>query len=241
MPSNTVTRSVPYEERLQTSQQPSPVDPAHRVLVLGATGRAGSAVIRELPEDAQVVAAVREGADAARLPAVAGRVEATTVDLAHPDSIGHAAHDVDVIVNAIRLRDDIPPDALIDLHESIRAAAPDDARTVTVGGAGALRMPDGRRFWEDPAFPARTLPRGRAHARLRDHLESGNAGVRWTYLIPPPVFDPDGARTGRFSTSRPASDESTFARTGAIGYADFAVAAVRTLDAASGTLLVHGA
>ena len=87
-----------------------------------------------------------------------------------------------------------------------------------------------------------TLPRGVAHARLRDHLESGAAGAHWTYLIPPPAFDPDGSRTARVGTTGPSADKSVFAATGSISYADFAISAAhRATSPTAGTLLVHAA
>lgn len=189
-----------------------------RVLVLGATGRTGSAVVRELAGRTEIIAGTRE-----------------TVDIFSITGL-RAAADVDLVVNAVRLRGDIDPDALVSLHDRITAAT--SARTVTVGGAGSLRMPDGSRFWEDARFPTKTLPRGIAHARLRDHLESGNCGSRWAYLIPPPTFLPDGPRTGRYRALSPATDESGF--TGEqVSYADFGVAlADAVTDGWCGTQLV---
>ncbi|HLS62275.1 MAG TPA: NAD(P)H-binding protein [Ruania sp.] len=212
-----------------------------RVLVLGATGRTGSAIITEFSADCEVIAAVRTRTDSDRLPRGAQELATRVVDIGDPASIRTAADDVEVVVNAIRLREDIDPDALVRLHEGIQAAAP-DAWTVTVGGAGSLHLPGGRRFWEHPGFPPRTLPRGIAHARLRDHLESGAAGARWTYLIPPPAFDPDGPRTACVSTTGPSADESVFAATGSISYADFAISAAHQATSPTpGTLLIHEA
>lgn len=162
-----------------------------QVLVLGATGRAGSAVLAHLTGRADTIAALRTPADLTRLP--------------EPVRTGRTA--------------------LIDLHHRILDAtpAPENTLIVTIGGAGALHLPEGMRFWQHPAFPTRTLPRGRAHAHLRDHLETGQAGSRWAYLIPPPAFDPDGPATGRYQTWKPGEDETAFTRS-AISYDDYALA-----------------
>ena len=120
---------------------------------------------------------------------------------------------------------------LIDLHERLLAAVETRGRAcriVTVGGAGALRLPGGERFWQSPAFPRATLPRGHAHAALRDHLEAGNAGDTWAYLIPPPAHVPDGPATGRWEIVPPALDETAFTDR-AISYADFGAAVVEAV------------
>lgn len=218
-----------------------------RVLVLGATGRTGLAVVRQLRPDVQVAAAVRTAADLSRLAGVGRPLRSAVVDIDDVSSIRNAAAGVDVIVNAVRLRGDIAPSALVDLHARIREGAgqPDDVPgplIVTVGGAGALRLPDGRRFWQDRSFPERTLPRGVAHARLREHLESapesGSGRAPWAYLIPPPAYLPDGVRTGHHSAWPPSTDESEFLRR-RISYADFADAVCAAAqDRRTGTQLI---
>lgn len=198
-----------------------------RILILGATGRTGAAILRALPADVQVTAALRDPADTGRLARTAASLEHAVVDLASTNSLRQAMDGVGVVVNAIRLREDIAPTELIAVHERLRSTGGDTQedvpRIVTVGGAGALRLPDGARFWQSPAFPQTTLPRGRAHAALRDHLEAGNAGDAWAYLIPPPAYDPDGSATGRWERVPPAKDETSFT-VRAISYADFGAA-----------------
>lgn len=196
-----------------------------RVLVLGATGRSGSAVISHLSGRVKIVAGLRTEVDRSRLPGDACIAGTALVDLASIASLQRAMRDMDAVVNAIRLREDIPATALVDLHRLILDAAPGahPPLVVTVGGAGSLHLPGQRRFWQSSAFPARTLPRGRAHAELRDHLEAGYAGRRWAYLIPPPAFIPEGQATGGYRVWRPSRDESGFIRR-TIGYTDFALA-----------------
>lgn len=213
-----------------------------RILILGATGRTGAAILQALPADIQVTAALRDPADTGRLAKTTASLDTAVVDLASTDTLRQAMDGVEVVVNAIRLREDIAPTELITLHERLRTAGGDTQagvpRIVTVGGAGALRLPDGERFWQSPAFPQATLPRGRAHAALRDHLEAGNTGDAWAYLIPPPAYAPDGPATGQWERLAPADDETAFTDR-AISYADFgaAVAEVAT-GADTGTQLI---
>ena len=211
-----------------------------RVLVLGATGRSGSAVISHLSGRVEIVAGLRTDIGRSRLPRDASITGTALVDLASIASLQRAMRDMDAVVNAIRLREDIPATALVDLHRLILDAAPDahPPLIVTVGGAGSLHLPGGRRFWQSSAFPARTLPRGRAHAELRDHLEAGYAGRHWAYLIPPPAFVPEGQATGSYRVWRPSGDESGFTRR-SIGYADFALALADAVEQGwTGTCLV---
>ena len=93
------------------------------VLVLGATGRTGRLVLRHLPDNFTVYAGLRqssyvegrrslpEGADASRI-----------VDIDDQTSLSTALEGVDIVINAIRLREDIAASALVELHQSIVAA-----------------------------------------------------------------------------------------------------------------------
>lgn len=213
-----------------------------RILILGATGRTGTAVLENLPADVTTIAALRTPHDVHRLSSPGNAITHVTVDITDLDSLRNALNDVTVVVNAVRLRGDIHESELIDLHERIVTAGEQagggSPRIVTVGGAGALRLPEGRRFWESPAFPQATLPRGRAHAALRDHLETVHAEDAWTYLIPPPTYDPDGTATGRWERFAPSSDESAFT-TRAISYADVGAAVTdATINGGESTHLV---
>jgi uncharacterized protein len=128
----------------------------------------------------------------------------------------------------VRLRGEIEPSAVLDFHERIMKSVADlgqeqPIQVVIVGGAGTVRLPDGRRFWQSPSFPPVTLPRGRAHALLRDHLEEREHAYGWAYLVPPPRFDPEGPRTGHIARWPAQCDESDFLRSSP-SYADFAQA-----------------
>lgn len=166
------------------------------VLLLGATGRTGTALLRHRPRNARLHLGVRIRGGT-RPSSVPDGDDVRAIDLTDPVLMRAALSGIDVVVNAIRLPGEIPATALIDLHERI-ATARDERREeregpliIHVGGAGSLHLGDGRRFWQDPAFPAVTLPRGVAHAALRDHLESG--GGR------------EVRATGRTSFHRPAT------------------------------------
>jgi len=67
------------------------------------------------------------------------------------------------------------------------------------------------------------LPRGRAPAALRDHLESGTTSSNWAYLIPPPGYVPEGRFTGAYRRLAPSDDERALLRS-TISYEDFSLA-----------------
>ena len=198
------------------------------VLLLGATGRTGTALLRHRPRNARLHLGVRIRGGT-RPSSVPDGDDVRAIDLTDPARLRQALAGIDIVVNAIRLRGEIPATALIDLHERI-ATARDGRREeregpliIHVGGAGSLHLGDGRRFWQDPAFPAVTLPRGVAHAALRDHLESGTTSSNWAYLIPPPGYVPEGRFTGAYRRLAPSDDERALLRS-TISYEDFSLA-----------------
>ena len=170
------------------------------VLLLGATGRTGTALLRHRPRNARLHLGVR----------IRGGTRPSSV----PDG------------------DDVRAIDLTGLHERIATARDErreereDLLIIHVGGAGSLHLGDGRRFWQDPDFPSVTLPRGVAHAALRDHLESGGGSrgsSNWAYLIPPPGYVPEGRFTGAYRRLAPSDDERALLRS-TISYEDFSLA-----------------
>ncbi len=195
------------------------------VLLLGATGRAGTALLNHRPSGVRLVAGARAANGKQKPPTPEHADSVRLIKLDDADHMRKALAGIDIVVNTIRLRGEIPATALVDLHARI-VDAQDDSKNlliVHVGGAGTLHLGDGRRFWQDPAFPAVTLPRGIAHAALRDHLESGQSPHQWAYLIPPPRYQPEGQFTGTYRRQPPSSDERFFLQTG-ISYEDFSLA-----------------
>src|SRR5690554_4950583 len=103
-----------------------------KVLVLGATGRTGNAIIRQLKSDKpmEIVAAVRDKTDVARLPEASLPLQTTIVDIESILSLRYAISQSDIIINAIRLRGNISPNALIELDRRISQAMGDEKQPV---------------------------------------------------------------------------------------------------------------
>ena len=133
------------------------------VLLLGATGRTGTALLRHRPRNARLHLGVRIRGGT-RPSSVPDGDDVRAIDLTDPVLMRAALSGIDVVVNAIRLPGEIPATALIGLHERIATARDErreereDLLIIHVGGAGSLHLGDGRRFWQDPDFPSVTLP-----------------------------------------------------------------------------------
>ncbi|MDK4198836.1 NAD(P)-dependent oxidoreductase [Pseudomonas sp. HR1] len=181
------------------------------IALLGATGNVGSRLLDEaLSRGHRVTALVREPArlaSRADLNVVAG-------DAKDPQAAkvlsGH-----DVLVSSLRFAD-IAPDTLIDF-----ARATGIPRLLIVGGAASLKLPDGSRLFDAPAFPAEYRSEAGAGIATLDALR-GVSDLDWVFVSPQMVFAP-GTRTGRF---RLGDDTLLFDAAGDshISYEDFAVA-----------------
>lgn len=202
------------------------------ILILGATGRTGSLVLKQLErhENIKVSVALRQEIDISRLPNLDYDIQPIIVDINSIPSLNNALIDIDIVVNAIRLREDILPTALVELHKRIvEAANPYTIPSIiTVGGAGSLHPEVGKRFWQYTSFPTRTLPRGIAHAKLRDYFE-GLKENNWAYLIPPPSYISEGIRTGHYDQSLSSTNENEHLNR-SISYADFAIAVCDAIE-----------
>lgn len=197
-----------------------------KILLLGATGRTGSAILQQLAEykNVQITAALRQEKDLERLPQTKTAIETHITHIEDVSSLKDVTQQADIIINSVRMRGEIRDDALVNLDQRIRKSLANYLPLIiTVGGAGSLNMGNGIHFWEDSDFPVQTLPRGRAHTRLRHYLEQLSSQDSWAYLIPPPAYIPDGKRTGTYQLVTPSSNETTFLAH-KISYEDFATA-----------------
>ncbi|MBA1260173.1 NAD(P)-dependent oxidoreductase [Pseudomonas oryzihabitans] len=181
------------------------------IALLGATGNVGSRLLDEaLSRGHRVTALVREPArlaSRADLNVVAG-------DVKDPQA-AKALSSHDVLVSSLRFAD-IAPDTLIDF-----ARATGIPRLLIVGGAASLKLQDGLRLFDAPAFPAEYRSEAGAGIATLDALR-GVSDLDWVFVSPQMVFAP-GTRTGRF---RLGDDTLLFDAAGDshISYEDFAMA-----------------
>ncbi|MFD9793157.1 NAD(P)-dependent oxidoreductase [Streptomyces sp. NPDC059070] len=160
-----------------------------KIVVLGATGMAGSRIVGEaLDRGHHVTAAARGHADA---PAHE-RLDRLTADVTDTEALAGAVSGADVVVSALPARLVLP--LVAPLSERART---EGARIAFVGGAGSLRHPAGGRVIDQPGFREEWKPEASAHVELLDLLRTLPEDLDWTFLSPSALFLP-GERTEAF-------------------------------------------
>lgn len=169
-----------------------------RIIVFGAAGTVGSAVVAEhLSRGHEVTAVVRSpGRD---LP------EGATVaigDAAEAGSVAALAEGHDAAVGAVRAPDGQGHLQADTTDALLKGTAESGVRLLIVGGAATLTVPDSRKpVLDDPRY----LPveyRATAEASAAQHRRcEREERADWTYLSPPAILAP-GERTGRYRLGR---------------------------------------
>jgi hypothetical protein len=203
-----------------------------KIVLFGATGKAGSRILRELLSRGHEVVAV------ARHPENLSPGAGLTVqqgDLSSVDAIAKAIDGAQVVVSAYGP----PADKAEELVEvtkreiaavqrvSQQASSPEHApRLVVVGGAGSLLVAPDVTLVSAPDFPAAWKPIALAHEKALELLRASS--IDWTYLSPSAFFEP-GQRTGTF---RLGQDELLIAADGKshISMEDYAIALADELE-----------
>ena len=203
-----------------------------KIVLYGATGRAGSRILTELlGRSHEVVAVVRD-------PDKLDPNDGLTVqqgDLSGVEAIAEAIGGAQAVVSAYG-----PPadktDQLPDVTKreiaavqqvSQQANSPENApRLIVVGGAGSLEVAPGVTLESAKDFPAAWKPIAQAHEKALELLQASS--IDWTYLSPSAFFEP-GKRTGKF---RLGQDQLLTAPDGKswISMEDYAIALVDELE-----------
>lgn len=191
------------------------------IIVFGATGRVGQAIVKELlKRKHQVTAAVR---DVQRLGGITGDVKVVEVDLMSLADVTEAAQGHELIISAYGPRfgaeDELVEVARILIEAAKKAQV---QRVLVVGGAGSLKTGSGEQLMDTLEFPEEARPLALAHAEAFAVISQ--AEVIWTYFSPAAVIEP-GLRTGNFriGTDWLVTDELGYSR---ISIEDYAVALV---------------
>jgi putative NADH-flavin reductase len=188
-----------------------------KVALIGASGNAGSRILKELVDRSHTVLALAR--NIVRIPNLAG-VTTRALDVNDRAALGSALKDHDAVISAIKFTA-ADTQGLID---SVALAGVN--RYLVVGGAGSLEIAPGLLEMDSPNFPAHVRPEAAAGARFLSQLRA--SALDWTYISPSRFFQP-GVRTGVFRTG---SDQLLTGVDGrsAISFEDFAMAMVDELE-----------
>jgi putative NADH-flavin reductase len=189
------------------------------IAIVGASGRAGSAILRELvARGHRVTAIARQSERILLLPGVRLQLlDATDLPVLTNALRGH-----DVVVSAAKFSQ-VSADTLI---AAVKGG--EVPRYLVVGGAGSLLDECGGRLVDRADFPEAYRPEALRGAEFLERLR-GESGLDWTFLSPGFQFV-EGERTGTFriggDTALTVPDGPT-----RISFADFAIAMSDEIEA----------
>lgn len=188
-----------------------------RVALIGASGQAGSRILKELSDRGHTVTAIaRNPEKIAALPNVTVRKG----DVFDKDGLAALLGGHDAVISSVHFTASDP--AL--LIEAVRASGV--KRYLVVGGAGSLEVAPGKRLVDLPDFPAAYKAEATKGADFLDLLRR-ETELDWTFLSPSAEFVP-GERTGAF---RLGADTLLSSDKGSrISFEDYAVALVDELE-----------
>ncbi len=200
------------------------------VLLIGATGFVGSAILNELLTRGHKVTAVVR--DPAKLEAKAG-VEAVKADVADVEEISRLAQGKDAVISAYNPGWTSPDIATLirENYPKILAAAKQSGveRLLIVGGAGTLFCAPGLRVVDSGAIPEAIMGGVRPLGDFYLNTLMRENDIDWTFFSPAGTFDENGERTGKF---RLGKDDLIVDENGNshISVQDYAVAMVDELE-----------
>lgn len=187
------------------------------VAVLGASGKAGSELTKELLARGHTVIAVGRTADT--LPAGEG-ITQKVADMSSADAMAEAVQGADAVISALHFN--IPADTFT---AALKQAGV--RRVIFTGGAASLYNAEGTMIYDTPGFPDFLKPIVRPAVDFLQDLR-GEKELDWTFFSPAMTYFV-GDRTGTFRTG---TDQMIFDDNGEskISYADSAIAMVDELE-----------
>ena len=189
-----------------------------KIAVLGASGRAGSEIVKEATARGHQVLAI------ARNPGKIAAVDGVTVvagDASDPEALAALIAGHDAVISALHF--DVSAETLLSALR--KASVP---RLLVTGGAASLEVAPGVRLIDGPDFPEEWEPFAMGGITFLDVLRQTD-DVDWTFFSPAALIF-EGPRTG---TYRPGTDQLVTDEAGEskISFADYAIAMVDELEA----------
>lgn len=196
-----------------------------KIGVIGATGKAGSLIVKE---------AVERGHEVTAIVRNASKLADKNVAVLEKDVFDLQADDLSpfhVVVNAFGA-----PAGQEHLHIEVGRSlikalqrAP-ETKLIVVGGAGSLFVDEAKttRLLDTAEFPKEYF--ATASSQMKNLVDLQNTiGINWTFISPAANFDPEGKRTGSYIKGRDnlivnAKGESY------VSYADYAIAVLDEIE-----------
>ncbi len=201
------------------------------VVLIGATGFVGSAVLNELLSRGHKVTAVV--LNTAKLPKN-DNLTAVEEDVANVDVIANIAKGKDAVISAYNpgwTNPDIKHLIEVNYPKIVEAVKKSGVgRLLIVGGAGTLFVKPGLRFVDSGVLPAEIMDGVRP---LGDFYLNGltkEHNLDWVFFSPAGQFDEKGERTGKFRLGKDDLIIDPTTGSSHISVQDYAVAMVNELE-----------
>ncbi|VXA90843.1 NAD(P)-dependent oxidoreductase [Brevundimonas sp. G8] len=188
-----------------------------KIAVLGASGRAGSEITKELAARGHSVTAIARKPDA--IPAADG-VTPVAGDASDAAALADLIKGSDAVISALHF--DVPAETVLTALKT--AGVP---RLLVTGGAASLEVAPGVRLIDTPEFPEEWKAFAQGGIVFLDALGQ-ETDIDWTFFSPAAVIE-ETPRLGHFrtGTDQLVVDDKGESR---IGFSDYAIAMVDELE-----------
>lgn len=188
-----------------------------QVAVLGASGRAGSEITKELVARGHQVVGIARKPEAI---AVTDGVVAKGVDASDSAALADAIKGSDAVISALQF--DIPAETLLSALKQAKVE-----RLLVTGGAASLEYEPGKKLIDSPEFPVDWKPAAMKAVNFLKDLRSENE-INWTFFSPAMIIF-EGPRLGHYRAGgdQLVTDENGESK---ISFADYAIAMVDELE-----------
>ena len=201
------------------------------VVLIGATGFVGSAVLNELLSRGHKVTAVVR--NSAKLPQ-SDNLTAMEEEVASVDAIANIAKGKDAVISAYNpgwSNPDIKRLIEVNYPQIVEAVKKGGVgRLLIVGGAGTLFVKPGLRVVDSGAIPAEIMDGVRPLGNFYLHYLIKEHDLDWVFFSPAGAFDEKGSRTGKFRLGKDDLVIDPKTNSSHISVQDYAVAMVDELE-----------
>ena len=170
-----------------------------KVVLIGATGFVGSAILNELVECGHEVTAVVRNVE--KLPKNA-LVKPVKEDVGNEDAIAKLLEGKDAVISAYNpgwTNPNIAQETIVNYRHILAAAKKSGiGRLLIVGGAGTLFCAPGVRILETGVLPNEIMNGVVALGYVYLNMLSNEKELDWVFFSPAGTFDEKGERTGKF-------------------------------------------